>query len=106
MHLNPPLQLGDGTTTNRSTPGQVSELTGVAAIAAGDWHNLAVKSDGTLFAQGISAVIALRLVAETPVAQKVPYLRLVQVQNPPAERERALDRERAADMAGLRLAIP
>jgi len=43
-------QLGDGTTTNRSTPVQIG--TGFAAVAAGISHTVAVKTDGTLWAWG------------------------------------------------------
>ena len=49
-------QLGDGTTTQRSTPVQVSSLSGVIAVADGDYHSLAVKSDGTVWAWGIMAL--------------------------------------------------
>lgn len=46
-------QLGDGTTgSSRKTPGLVSGLSGVKAIAAGNTHALAVKSDGTVWAWG------------------------------------------------------
>ena len=45
-------QLGDGTTTDRMTPIEVSGVNDVVAIAAragGTPHNLAVKSDGTVW---------------------------------------------------------
>jgi len=45
-------QLGDGTTTDRYTPVAVTGLTGVDAIAAGDFHSMALKSDGTVVAWG------------------------------------------------------
>jgi hypothetical protein len=35
-------------TTNYTTPSQVSGLTGVAAIAAGDRHSMFLKGDSTL----------------------------------------------------------
>ncbi|MBI5187085.1 MAG: hypothetical protein HZA01_15365 [Nitrospinae bacterium] len=38
-------QLGDGTGTTRYTPAQVSGLTGVAAVAAGYYNNLALKTE-------------------------------------------------------------
>ena len=45
-------QLGDGTTTARSSPVQIG--TGYAAVAAGYAHAVAVKADGTLWAWGLN----------------------------------------------------
>ena len=45
-------QLGDGSTTNRLTPVQVRDLTGVTAISGGGHHSLALKADGTAWAWG------------------------------------------------------
>lgn len=46
-------QIGNGTTTTPQTsPVQVTNLTGVIAIAAGGYHNLALKTDGTVWAWG------------------------------------------------------
>ena len=50
MGNNDSSQLGDGTTTRRSTPVQVA--TGVSQVAAGSNHSLFVKTDGTLWAMG------------------------------------------------------
>jgi alpha-tubulin suppressor-like RCC1 family protein len=43
-------QLGDGTTHNRSS--FVSIMTGVQGMAAGDYHSLILKTDGSLWACG------------------------------------------------------
>jgi alpha-tubulin suppressor-like RCC1 family protein/pimeloyl-ACP methyl ester carboxylesterase len=49
-------QLGDGSTTDRPTPVQVSGLASVVSVAAGIDHTVAVKSDGTVWAWGGNAV--------------------------------------------------
>src|SRR5690606_17912667 len=55
-------QLGDGTTTSHPTPVQVKRvggagyLTGVTAIAAGEWHSLALLTDGTVWAWGLNTL--------------------------------------------------
>jgi alpha-tubulin suppressor-like RCC1 family protein len=41
-------QLGDGTTTPRTEPVQVSGLTDVVAVAAGYYHSMAITSTGAL----------------------------------------------------------
>ena len=48
-------QLGDGTTTNRSTPVQVSGLTDVRSVAGGTGHTCAARSDGTVWCWGYNA---------------------------------------------------
>jgi alpha-tubulin suppressor-like RCC1 family protein len=44
--------LGDGTTTGRLAPVQVTGLTGVTQVAGGCNHSLALRSDGTVWAWG------------------------------------------------------
>jgi prepilin-type N-terminal cleavage/methylation domain-containing protein len=50
--LNDGGQLGDGTTTDRSSPVQVSGLTNAAQLASNSWHSCAVKTDGTAWCWG------------------------------------------------------
>lgn len=45
-------QLGNGTTSDSSSPMQVSGLTKIVAVAAGDYFSLGLKSDGTVWAWG------------------------------------------------------
>jgi alpha-tubulin suppressor-like RCC1 family protein len=45
-------QLGDGTTTNRSSAVAAAGLSGIVGISAGWYHALAVKNDGTVRAWG------------------------------------------------------
>lgn len=47
-------QLGDGTQTLKSSPIQVTALSGVAAISAGGSHSVAVKADGTAWSWGLN----------------------------------------------------
>lgn len=49
-------QLGNGTYSDRcDAPTQVVGLSGVRAIAAGEYHSLAVKDDGTVWGWGANA---------------------------------------------------
>jgi alpha-tubulin suppressor-like RCC1 family protein len=45
--------LGDGTTTDRAIPVQVSDLTNVKAITSGGRHTMALLQNGTVWVWGI-----------------------------------------------------
>jgi len=45
-------QLGDGTTTQRTSPVQVNGLTNISAISGGSSHTVALKNDGTVWTWG------------------------------------------------------
>ncbi|WP_342742564.1 hypothetical protein [Stigmatella erecta] len=48
-------QLGDGTTSDRAVPVAVQGVSGLVAVAAGYYHSLMVRSDGTLWGWGSNA---------------------------------------------------
>ncbi|MDG4551258.1 MAG: BACON domain-containing carbohydrate-binding protein [Candidatus Contendobacter sp.] len=48
-------QLGDGTTTARTTPAQIFGLSSVVAIAGGGWYTVVLKSDGTVWTWGLNS---------------------------------------------------
>ena len=45
-------QLGDGTTNDRSTPGQVGGVADIISVSAGRAHSVALRTDGTVWAWG------------------------------------------------------
>ena len=69
-------QLGDGTTTSRSTPGLLDCLTGVVAFTAGNAHSLALLENGTVWAWGDNAYGQLGIGTTTnspiPVQVSIP----------------------------------
>lgn len=49
-------QLGDGTTTDSNTPVEVQGLTDAVSVAAGGFHNLALKQDGRVVSWGYNGL--------------------------------------------------
>jgi alpha-tubulin suppressor-like RCC1 family protein len=65
------LQLGTGPiATAVSTPTQITDLAGVIAIAGGQFHGMALRSDGTVWAWGDNS--AGQLGTETPTLSSTP----------------------------------
>jgi alpha-tubulin suppressor-like RCC1 family protein len=52
--LNSSGQLGDGTETSRTTPEQLTSLSGIVEVAAQTYSSVALKSDGTVWAWGLN----------------------------------------------------
>ena len=48
-------ELGDGTTADRASPGQVAGLSNVKSVLAAGESSFALKQDGTVFGWGVSA---------------------------------------------------
>ena len=46
--------IGDGTGENRATPVRIME--NVVAVSAGQWHTMAIRTDGTLWGWGASMI--------------------------------------------------
>ncbi|OKP87757.1 hypothetical protein A3844_10145 [Paenibacillus helianthi] len=68
-------QLGDGTTTSKTTATQVLGLTDVVAVAAGSEHSLALKADGSVWSWGSGSLGALGTGATSSyVPTRVPGL--------------------------------
>ena len=54
-------QLGDGTTTDRTTPVRVQGINDVIAIAAGDSHTVALRRNGTVWTWGKNSLIPVQV---------------------------------------------
>jgi len=68
-------QLGNNTSglnANKSVPVQVSGLTGVTAVAGGNEHSLAVKSDGTVWGWGSNSYGELGIGSAPPYESLIP----------------------------------
>ena len=66
-------QVGDGTTTQRNSPVQVSGLSGtIIEVAAGEYHGLALRNDGTVWAWGSNTYGQLGIGTSGTAPQKSP----------------------------------
>jgi hypothetical protein len=72
-------QLGNGTYTGSQAPVRVKNLTNVVAVAAGDAHSMALKSDGTVWAWGRNGLGQLGDGTTTNRNLAVQVLKLTQV---------------------------
>ena len=70
-------QIGDGTTTNRSTPWETPGLTGIVQVANGGTHILALESSGRVWAWGSNVYGELGLGTTSPVHGSNPTETLV-----------------------------
>jgi alpha-tubulin suppressor-like RCC1 family protein len=63
-------ELGNGTTTDSSTPVQVSDLVGVRNAAGGNKHSLALKDDGTVWAWALTELASWATVPPLTAARR------------------------------------
>lgn len=69
-------ELGDGTTTSRSTPATIAGLSDVAEIAAGNFHTCALSTNGTVKCWGLgsSGALGFDSTGAVPTPTTVPGL--------------------------------
>jgi len=68
-------QLGNGTYSDRcDVPAQVAGLSGVRAIAAGEYHSLAVKNDGTVWGWGDNSTYQIG--RDAPTTTPTPVMKV------------------------------
>jgi len=75
-------QLGNGTTTNSSTPVQVSGLTSIVKLSGRGYHSVAVKSDGTVWTWGWDEYGALGNGVDDPNIDYLVPIEVTGVTNP------------------------
>jgi alpha-tubulin suppressor-like RCC1 family protein len=72
-------QLGDGTTTDRTVPTRVPNLTGVISLTAGGQHTCALKSDKTVVCWGSNGANQLGIGTRNDSLSPAPVLNLSDV---------------------------